>query len=141
MVLMYARYGGDLSCEIMHEPSGEKIFTDAPVDIGGSAAFFSPTDLIGAALLTCILTTVASVAEKYGIDLAGMEGSVKKTMSPELPRRITKLTIDLIIPLAEDDPNREKIERAVHYCPVHYALNPDILKEIAVTWRSLRHAA
>lgn len=134
MVTMTAKFNGGLMCTAVHEPSGEKISTDAPIDIGGGARYFSPTDLVGTALLTCILTTVASVAAKYEIDLDGMEGSVEKIMTDSVPRRIAKLSVSLDLPVAADHPLRDKLERAVHYCPVHHALHPDIITDVTINW-------
>lgn len=134
MVKMTARYEGGLSCEATHGPSETKIMTDAPIDIGGGGRAFSPTDLVGAALLTCILTTVASVAEKYDLALKGMHGSVEKIMTDTSPRRIAKVVVEVYIPVTEDHALRDKLERAVHYCPVHHALHPDIVKDVRVLW-------
>lgn len=134
MVKMTAVYKGGLSCEATHGPSGTTITTDAPVDIGGGGRAFSPTDLVGTALLTCILTTVASVAEKYDLELKGMSGSVEKIMTDTTPRRIAKLIVDVHIPVAENHELRDKLERAVHYCPVHHGLHPDIVKDVRVRW-------
>lgn len=134
MVTMTAKYMGGLGCVAAHGPSGTKLETDAPVDIGGRGNSFSPTDLVGTALLTCILTTVASVADKYEIDVTGMEGSVQKIMTDSVPRRIAKFVIHLVIPVAENHPLKDKLDRAVHYCPVHHALSPEIVKEVTIKW-------
>ena len=134
MVTMTAKFTGGLGCEAKHDPSGTILETDAPLDIGGGAKSFSPTDLVGTALLTCILTTVASVAAKYEIDVTGMEGSVEKIMTESVPRRIAKLVVSIHLPVAADHPLRDKLDRAVHYCPVHHALHPDIVKDVQVKW-------
>ncbi len=134
MVTVTAKFTGGLSCTATHDPSGTVMETDAPIDIGGGAHSFSPTDLIGTALLTCILTTVASVAEKYEIDVTDMDGSVEKIMTDSVPRRIAKLVVHVAIPVKADHPLRDKLERAVQYCPVHHALHLDIVKETHVKW-------
>lgn len=58
-VRMKAEYQGDLICKATHEPSGNSITTEAPVDNGGQGRYFSPTDLVGAAMASCILTIIS----------------------------------------------------------------------------------
>ena len=67
MVEIDARYEGDKKCSLTH-PEGATLKTDAPKDIGGDASAFSPTDLVAAALASCVLTTIAMFAERHGLD-------------------------------------------------------------------------
>jgi len=126
----------NLTFEAVHEPSAIKLTTDAPLDVGGDAASFSPTDLVGTALITCILTTMGLVANKLGLDLSGATGSVEKIMTDSKPRRIASLVTVLDLPLAVDQGQREKLEHAAHNCPVHHSLHPDISAEIIFNWQT-----
>ena len=47
MVKTKTTYEGGLHCSMVHEPSGAKLSTDAPVDNNGKGESFSPTDLVG----------------------------------------------------------------------------------------------
>ena len=111
MVEIDVVYQGGLRCEATHGPSGEKLTTDAPVDNHGKGESFSPTDLCATALGVCMPTVMGIFAERHEIDLAGLKVSVKKHMSADLPRRISKLDVELEIPITEDHP-----QRAVRYC-------------------------
>lgn len=111
------------------------MITDAPADIGGTATTFSPTDLTATALLTCIMTTMALVAERNGLKLDGMTGDIEKTMRTSPPRRIDSLTINLHMPIESGHPLREKLEHAAHVCPVHLSLHPDIVETIHWHWK------
>lgn len=111
-----------------------------PQDVGGDAASFSPTDLVGTALLTCILTTMGLVATRLGLDLSGTTGSVEKIMTDTKPRRIASLLTILDLPLAVDDTQREKLEHAAHHCPVHHSLHPEIKAEIVFNWLASQKA-
>ena len=62
MVKMSATYTGQKHCELTHFPSQSTIETDAPKDNQGKGERFSPTDLMGASLASCILTTMGSTA-------------------------------------------------------------------------------
>ncbi|MFD1874014.1 OsmC family protein [Hymenobacter bucti] len=125
-----ARYEGQLRTEATHVASGTIIQTDAPVDNHGRGEAFSPTDLVGTALGTCILTTMAIVAERHDIELKGSTVQVKKTMSQDAPRRIAQLNVDLQLPASLSESDRTLLERVAHTCPVALSLHPEIRQEI-----------
>lgn len=126
-VQMSVVYSGGLHCLLEHAPSGSQIETDAPKDNQGKGERFSPTDLMGAALGSCILTTMAIVAQRDGIELKGARADVEKVMITQPTRRIgslrTKITMSAAsVPAAA----RAKLENAAHHCPVHKSLHPEI---------------
>ncbi len=129
MVKMTAVYKGEKHCDLEHGPSGSKLETDAPKDNAGRGEKFSPTDLVGAALVSCILTTMAIVADRDGVDIKGARGEVVKEMQNE-PRRIGSLNVKIILSAKLDEKYRKKMEHVAHACPVHKALHPDITSEI-----------
>ena len=130
-----ARYAGQLRTEATHVASGTVIQTDAPVDNHGRGEAFSPTDLVGVALGTCILTTMGIVAERHKLDLVGSTFSVKKTMSPDAPRRIAQLDVDLQLPAHLSLDDRALLERVAHTCPVALSLNPEIRQEVRFNYQ------
>lgn len=134
MVSFSAEYKGGLVCTATHGPSGSQIVTDAPADIGGGATTFSPTDLVATSLLTCIMTTMALVAERDGLKLDGMSGTAEKVMRTESPRRIDTLKLSLRMPLQADHPMAAKLERVARSCPVHLSLHPEIKQMIEWEW-------
>lgn len=126
MLTINVRYAGNKKCDLTH-PEGPTIRTDAPKDIGGDATAFSPTDLLAAGLASCILTTIAIVAERLGTSIAGATASVEKHMTtPPAPRRIGRLPVLIKLPASVPPDLRERLERAGHTCPVHASLHPDI---------------
>lgn len=127
-------YLGNLRCETRHEESGDNLLTDAPRDNQGEGAHFSPTDLVGTALLSCIITTMGIVAKRFDIDMTGLKGTVEKTMTPEGACRIARLAVVIDIPLPADHPEKARFERAATHCPVHLSLHPDIDQDIALNW-------
>lgn len=134
MVTSHIRYLGQLRCEAEHGPSKQTITTDAPVDNQGKGQYFSPTDLVGTALATCIATTMAIVAERDSVNLQGMHIDVEKHMSADKPRRISRLILDVHMPIPFDHPAADKLERAAHMCPVHNSLSENMAKEINFVW-------
>ncbi len=134
MVVVDGRYLGELRCESTHGPSGAKLTTDAPADNMGRGEMFSPTDLVGTALGTCILTTIAIVAQRRGIDVGAMRFRVEKHMATDPGRRIARLPITVWLPASLDSAQRQIVERTAYTCPVHKALHPDIAAPITFVY-------
>jgi putative redox protein len=133
MVKISVSYQGDKHCSLIHEPSGSNIETDAPKDNQGKGEKFSPTDLMGASLASCILTTMAIVAERDGLSLVGGRAEVQKVMISD-PRRIGSLRTTVYLPETIPLNYRKKLENAAHHCPVHKSLHPDIDASIEVIY-------
>lgn len=134
MVEIAIVYQGELRCEAVHGPSGVRLITDAPVDNHGKGASFSPTDLVGTALGSCILTTIGIVAEKMGVDITGATVAVKKEMASAPIRRIARLTTQVTISGNLSDEQKQKFEKVALLCPVHQSLHPDIDAPITFHW-------
>lgn len=133
-VQMEIVYQGQLRCEATHGPSGSVIRTDAPTDNMGRGEAFSPTDLVGVALGTCILTTMGIVAQRDGIALEGTTIRVIKEMTTQGPRRIAKLSVEFTIPHKLDREQQHKLELAGRTCPVHRALDGNVEMPITFHW-------
>jgi uncharacterized OsmC-like protein len=133
MVEIQIAYEGGLHCSAIHAPSGNTLVTDAPVDNNGRGEAFSPTDLLAASLGTCMATVIGIVASRKNLDLDGMHVTVRKFMSKEPPRRVSRLELDLRMPLAADHPDRPVLESAARGCPVHHSIHPDI--EVVLNWQ------
>ena len=133
MVQMKIEYEGGLHCSALHEPSGNVISTDAPVDNHGRGEAFSPTDLMSASLGACMCTVMGIVAKRKGIAMEGASVTVRKHMSEDTPRRIARIELDIVMPLPADHPERAVLEAAGKGCPVHHSLHPDI--EVAIDWK------
>ena len=125
MVKVSSVYQGHKHCQATHEPSGSQLETDAPKDNQGLGERFSPTDLVATALGTCILTTMAIVAERDGVDIKGSKISTEKVMNNN-PRKIASLKTVIELPKSIPLDYRTKIENVAHACPVKKSLHPDI---------------
>jgi putative redox protein len=125
MVKSTCLYQGHFHCELQHGPSGSKVETDAPKDNNGKGERFSPTDLVGAALSSCILTTIAIVAERDGVKIDGARAEVQKEMTDK-PRKIGSLIVKISLPAKLTPDERKKYERVAEHCPVHQSLHPDV---------------
>jgi putative redox protein len=134
MVKLTTTYEGGLRCRATHGPSGTTLVTDAPADNHGRGESFSPTDLVSTAVGACMLTIIGIVAERHGIDVAGMTAETEKVMSDAPPRRIASLRTVVTIPQPADHPRRQALEQAALACPVHQSIHPDIDAGVEFRW-------
>ena len=134
MVEITGEYVGDLRVEASHVPSGAQIATDAPTDHDGLGRSFSPTDLVATALGTCILTVIAIVARRRGVEVTGARFSVTKEMVADPKRRIGRLATTIHLPASVGAEDRDVLERAAHTCPVHQSLSPALDAPITVVY-------
>ena|SRR5450432_1994643 len=137
MVEIDLSYDGDLRCTAQHGPSGAKILTDAPTDNLGKGESFSPTDLVATALGTCILTTMAIVAQRIGVELKGSRAHVTKEMIAQPTRRIGRITVKIDLPVSPTAEQRHRLEAAAKHCPVHRSLSHEVEMPIEFHWADL----
>lgn len=126
-------YLGNLKMELTHGPSGAKLKTAAPVDNKGDGSSFSPTDLVAAALGSCMVTTMAIVAERDGIAAEEFTFRIEKHMAND-PRRIGALPVEIHMPAGLNPDQRAKLERAANHCPVHRTLAPEVDKTVTFVY-------
>ncbi|MBI5242331.1 MAG: OsmC family protein [Elusimicrobia bacterium] len=129
-------YQGGLHCLSTHGPSKATIVTDAPVDNGGKGEAFSPTDLVAAAMGSCILTIIGLLAQRGGLDISGARVKVSKEMASGGVRRIGKLSAVVSMPAGRtySEADRRKLEQGAAGCPVKQSLHPDVQVEISYVW-------
>lgn len=128
-------YKGELRSEATHLQSGNKVITDAPTDNNGKGESFSPTDMVAAALGSCMITIMDMTAARFGIDLTGTRLEITKIMAAE-PRRIAEIKIDFYLPGDYSDKHKTILERSAGTCPVAKSLHPDLIQNITYHYRN-----
>lgn len=116
-------------CQIKHEFADAQIVTDLPPEYGGNGRSFSSTDLVSAALGSCILTSIDSILEREGYDPKKIKISVTKTLS-EKPKMIAAVRLEVFYPEKLDEVILKKLERATVTCPVKRSLNEKVQVQI-----------
>ena len=111
-------------CQARHEESGATLVTEISPAYGGSGQRFSSTDLVAAALGTCIGSSIDRVADRAGLPLSALSIEVEKSLS-SAPRRIARLAVTVRIAAPVDPATLTKLERASHACVVHRSLHPE----------------
>lgn len=131
MKQMEVKYLGDLRTQGTHLKSGVQIITDAPLDNNGKGEAYSPTDLVAAALASCMITIMGIQARKHNWNITGVKAEIEKIMGSN-PRKIAEIKVKLFFPSTTptDQQAREALETAALTCPVKLSLHPDIKQEI-----------
>jgi putative redox protein len=130
-------YEGQLHCDATHRPSGAKLSTDAPIDNHGRGESFSPTDLVGAALGTCMATVMGIHARKHQLPIEGARLNVKKLMTATPPRRIARLAVLIEMPESARSiaaPARAELEHIANTCPVRLSVLDAIEVPVEFIW-------
>lgn len=106
---------------------GQEIVTDLK-------EMFSPTDLLAAALGSCVLTLMGMTANRLKIDLTGLRLTLDKEMAKAPSERVGRLVIHVYCLRTFDPDIQQKLEMAGSHCPVHQSLHPDIQQEFFFHW-------
>ena len=137
MPTIETEYAGALRTLALHVASGNRLMTDAPTDNHGRGEAFSPTDLVCAALGSCMLTIMGIKADQHQLDLTGTRVAITKEMTTEGARRIRRITLDFTLPPGArtfSQHDRVVLERAAHTCPVALSLHPEIEQVVRFAW-------
>jgi putative redox protein len=130
MPSMTGEYLGGLRTQDTHLLSGNKIITDAPPDNNGKGEAFSPTDLVCAALNSCMMTLMGILAAREGIDLTGLKSELTKIMAAN-PRKIAEIQIIFThSDLKATDIQKQKLRNAALTCPVALSLGEGLKQTI-----------
>ena len=119
-------YTGELRTEATHVKSGVKIVTDAPTDNQGKGESFSPSDLLAAALGSCMVTIMGIASRTHNINIDGTKMRITKVMASN-PRRVSEVQVEFDMPDHQYSPKEKSIlDQAARTCPVALSLHPDI---------------
>ncbi len=134
MVEMTLVYEGGLHTTTLHGPSRATLETDAPIDNQGKGAAFSPTDLLATSLASCMLTTMAIVAEREGWKVDGARARVEKHMKLVPRRSVGRIVVDLELPPGLPTAAGPRLEEAARSCPVAASIHPDVEVDLTMRW-------
>lgn len=131
-------YTGNFRCTARHITTGHTVHTDMPTSQGGLGDAFSATDMMVTSLASCIVTTMAIVADRHKIDLTGLSACVEKDMVTTPVRRIGRVGITISMPtglhLSPED--RQRLENAAQKCPVKQSFHPDVEIQVEFVYPS-----
>ena len=114
------------------------LVADEPEDQGGDDSGPSPQELLAASLASCTAVTMAMYAERKGWDIGHVEvaceytpGEVAVDVNYEPAQRgsPTRFKLDIQMPKELPDEQRERLLQIGAKCPVHRALEGEVMFE------------
>ncbi|CAM0117496.1 OsmC family protein [Rhabdochlamydiaceae symbiont of Dictyostelium giganteum] len=135
MEKIFIDYEGNLRSRLTQTSHDTVLYIDAPKENGGLGASFSPTDLLAAALASCIVTVITLAAKRYGVEIVKLKATIEKTMTSIPQRRIASLTFHLYCEDILEESLIQILEKAAHTCPVHNSLHKDIEQHLTFHWK------
>lgn len=112
-------------CVITHELNQSTVITDVAPEYGGRGRSFSSTDLVAAAVGSCLLTTIEKVLERAGNDPRQLEAKIEKVLS-DSPKQIKRIGIMVFHPEPFSEQLIKKLHKAAETCPVKRSLNDNV---------------
>lgn len=135
MTKINVSYLGSLRTKSTHIQSGNEILTDAPTDNNGKGEAFSPTDLLAAAYVNCMLTIIGIYCSQRDIAFNNCTAEVEKHMIDN-PRRIGILDIKIYFEENNwDEKQKKKIESAALNCPVAKSVSSELKTNIEFIYK------
>lgn len=127
-------YLGHLQTKCTHLKSGVEYITDAPVDNNGKGSSFSPTDMLAASYVSCMLTIIGIYCAKNGLNFVHGAGEVNKTMGSD-PRKVSGLEINLDLSgNGWDEKQQLAVQRAAENCPVAKSVDENMRLKFLYTF-------
>ena len=124
-------YQGNFITKNVHIDSAAELITDAPLDNNGKGDFFSPTDLLAAAVAACVFTIAGQAAQTSGFSIDGAKAITTKKMTQTAPRRIDEIDIVFDFSMCKLNEKQQTIvKRIADTCPVANSLHPDVKKNV-----------
>lgn len=137
MEIALITYLGELRTQAVHLQSQTRLITDAPLDNNGKGEAFSPTDLLGTSLGSCMLTIMGIVSSRSGIAIKGTEIRLTKIMGVN-PRRVTEIQVEIFFPADYTEKEKNLLENAALTCPVAKSIHPEIRQVVHFNYKTQR---
>mgnify|MGYP000119545845 FL=1 len=107
-------------------PTGHTLLADEPIDLGGTDAGFTPTELLASSLAACTSITLRMYANRKGWDLQQVHVDITlEAINASTPTSNFNRAITLTGSL--DEQQRDRLLAVANACPVHKILTNTIV--------------
>lgn len=110
-----------------------ELTADEPRDHGGEDSGPSPQELLAASLASCTAITMEMYAMRKGWDVGDV--SVEVDYEPAQRGSPTRFTMEVQLPKELPEDQRERLLQIAAKCPVHRALEGEVMFEESVALR------
>jgi putative redox protein len=115
------------------EVRGHTVTADEPRDNGGDDSGPSPQELLAASLASCTAITIEMYANRKGWDVG--EIAVNVDYEPAQRGSPTRFRMEVELPKELPEEQRERLMQIGAKCPVHRALEGEVMFEESVSLR------
>ncbi len=115
-------YTGNKECTALSTKTGKRVAVACPT---AKVEELGPGSLVGAGLGSCMLISMASYAERHGLDVVGSQASVNVSFGGKPQSRISAIEVTVRVPNSFDDKERVNLEKAARACPIKHSFRSD----------------
>jgi putative redox protein len=101
---------------------GHTLLADQPASGGGSDTAPTPTELLVAALTSCVAFYAGRYLVRHGLDRAGLNVSAEFTMATDRPARVEEVRLRIAVPGGVPPERRAALLAVASHCTVHNTL-------------------
>jgi putative redox protein len=107
---------------------GHTMLVDQPADAGGGDAAVTPTELLIAALASCVAFYAGRYLARHGLERDGLTVTAEFTMAADRPARVGAVRLRITAPGGIPAERRAPLLAVASHCTVHNTLRqePDI---------------
>jgi putative redox protein len=128
--IMVAHAGGD---SYAITTRGHMMLTDQPASAGGQDAAPTPTDLLVAALASCVAFYAGRYLIRHGLVRDGLRVTAEFTIAADRPARVLEIRLRIVVPGGVPAERRAALLAVASHCTVHNTLRqqPGIAIDLA----------
>ena len=115
-------YAGNKHCLALNTETGKRVAVDCPSKKGEE---FGPGGMVGAGLGSCMLISMASFAERHGLDVSGARANVNLSFGGKPDSHISAIEVTVRVPKTFAEEERASLEKAAAACPIKHSFRPD----------------
>jgi putative redox protein len=104
---------------------GHTALTDQPASNGGADAAPTPTELLVAALATCVAFYAGRYLERHSLDRDGLRVTAEFTMAADRPARVGAIRLRVTVPAGVPAGRRAALLAVASHCTVHNTLRQE----------------
>ncbi len=135
MTILDISLQGEGTCKVQHNETPSEVFTSKPKEYGGRGNEFSSTDLLAAALGTCIGSSLEKVLIRNRIDLDKVKLQVFKDLSSK-PKTISLLKVVIHLAVEIDEKTEKILLKTAGTCLVSRSLAVKPIVDLSYDWPS-----
>ena len=115
-------YDGDQRCTALNTKNGRRVAVDCPMTKGEE---FGPDSLVAAGLGACVLISMATFAERHGLDVTGSRVDVDVSLGGKPETRLSAFDVTIRVPRTFTETEQVSLEKAAATCPIKHSFRPD----------------